>query len=201
MAAVLLALAAVVAALHLSGCDQPSPTFHSTDISGAQFGQLAALDALADHNGRRFASADWRGKVVVVFFGYTQCPDICPTTMVSLQETMRLLGPAAERVQVVFVTLDPARDSREVLAAYVPWFDARFLGLFGAEDATRDIAREFRVFYNKVTGESAPGYNLDHSATSYVYDPAGRLRLLIRYGETPARIAADLRRLLGAAAD
>lgn len=199
VAAALLTLAVIVAALHLSGCDKPGPAFHSTDISGARFGRLAALDALTDHNGRRFASTDLRGKVVVVFFGYIQCPDICPTKLVSLQETMRLLGPAADRVQVLFVTVDPERDTRDVLAAYMPWFDTHFLGLFGDAAATFEIAQEFRIFYTKVTGETALGYSLDHSATSYVYDPQGRLRLLIRYGETPARIAADLRQLLNEA--
>ncbi|MDO9601598.1 MAG: SCO family protein [Rhodocyclaceae bacterium] len=197
VAAVLLAIGVVVVTLHLSGCSRSNePAFHSTDISGAKFARLSALAALTDHNGRRLASADFVNKTVVVFFGYAQCPDICPTTLVTLQETMRLLGPAADRVQVLFVTLDPERDTQEVLAAYVPWFDSRFLGLYGDVANTREVAREFRVTYSKVQGKSALGYSLDHSATGYAYDPQGRLRLLIRYGETPQRIADDLKRLL-----
>lgn len=182
----------------LPGCDHP-PQFHSTDITGASFGRLATLDALTDHQGRRVASTDFLGKAVVVFFGYTQCPDICPTTLAAMQETMRLLGQEdelADRVQVLFVTVDPERDTREVLAAYVPWFDARFLGLYGDTPATLAAAREFRVFFSKVKGEMALGYSIDHSATSYAFDPQGRLRLLIRHGEAPANIAADLRLLL-----
>ena len=198
VAAVLLAIGAVVVTLHLSGCSRSNePAFHSTDISGAKFARLAALDALADHNGRRLASADFiNKKVVMVYFGYAQCPDICPTTLATLQETMRLLGPAADRVQVLFVTLDPERDTPEVLAAYVPWFDARFLGLHGDLRTTREIAQEFRVTYSKVQGKSALGYSLDHSATGYAFDPQARPRLLIRYGETPERIADDLQKLL-----
>ncbi|MDO8958456.1 MAG: SCO family protein [Rhodocyclaceae bacterium] len=224
VAAVLLAIGVVVVTLHLSGCSRSNePAFHSTDISGANFARLSALDGLTDHNGRRLASADFIGpharnprslppqgadvglgrpsadfanKTVVVFFGYAQCPDICPTTLATLQVTMRLLGPAADRVQVLFVTLDPERDTQEVLAAYVPWFDSRFLGLYGDVANTREVAREFRVFYSKVKGETALGYSIDHSATGYAYDRQGRVRLLIRYGETPERIAEDLQKLL-----
>lgn len=196
VAIVLLAIGAVLAALHLSGCSQPGATFFASDISDAKFGRQSALAALTDHRGRRLASADFADKAVVVFFGYTQCPDICPTTLVTMKEAMRLLGPAADRVQVLFVTVDPERDTPAVLAAYVPWFDARFLGLYGDSQTTLDVAREFKVFYSKVKGETAMGYSIDHSATSYAYDPQGRLRLLIRHGETPEHIAADLQKLL-----
>lgn len=179
----------------LLGCAR-SPQFHATDITGASFGRLVALAALTDHAGRRVASADFPGKAVVVFFGYTQCPDICPTTMVTMQAVMQQLGPDAERVQVLFVTLDPERDTREILAAYVPWFDARFRGLYGDAQATLAVAQEFRVFSAKVKGGSAAGYSLDHSSMSYAFDPQGRVRLLIRHGEAPENIAADLRLLL-----
>ncbi|MEW6165543.1 MAG: SCO family protein [Pseudomonadota bacterium] len=182
-------------AASLSACEHPAQ-FHATDITGADFGHLAALDALNDHTGRRVATADFRGKAVVVFFGYTRCPDICPTTLATLQETMRLLGPRADRVQVLFVTVDPERDTPEVLAAYVPWFDARFRGLHGAPENTRAVAREFRVFFSRVEDKSAMGYSIDHSATSYAYDPQGRLRLLISHGAAPAHLAADLDALL-----
>jgi protein SCO1 len=196
LAVVLLAIGVVLAALHLSGCSQPPETFYATDITGADFGRQSTLTQLTDHRGRRPASADFSGKVVVVFFGYTQCPDICPTTLVTMKETMRLMGPAADRVQVLFVTVDPERDTPEVLATFVPWFDTRFLGLHADTQITLEAAREFKVFYSKVKGETAMGYSIDHSATSYAYDPQGRLRLLIRHGETPEHIAADLHKLL-----
>ncbi|MDP1525441.1 MAG: SCO family protein [Rhodocyclaceae bacterium] len=196
MALILLALGAAIAIVHLAGCSPAPSAFHATEVKEANYGRLATLDTLTDHTGRRLASADFRGKAVVVFFGYTQCPDICPTTLVTMKEAMTLLGADAERVQVLFVTVDPERDTQEVLAGYVPWFDARFLGLYGDEKTTLKTAKEFRVFFTKVKSETALGYSIDHSATSYAYDPQGRLRLLIRHGETPAHIAADLRQLL-----
>lgn len=184
-----------VLGLMLLGCGQP-PAFHATDITGASFGRLGTLETLSDPAGRRVASADFQGKVVVIFFGYTQCPDICPTTLLTLQTVMQQLGGDAERIAVRFVTLDPERDTAEVLAAYVPWFDARFRGLRGDLEATRRVAEDFRVFFSKVQGTSAAGYSLDHASMSYVFDPQGRIRLLIRHGETPEHIAADLRLLL-----
>lgn len=199
IAFVLLAITAAVAVVHLAGCGKKNASFHATDITGASFGRLAALDGLIDHDGRRLASAEFRGKAVVVFFGYTQCPDICPTALTAMQETMRLLDQEkglVDRVQVLFVTVDPERDTQEVLKAYVPWFDARFLGLRGDAAATLAAAQEFRVFYAKVKGGTALDYSIDHSATSYAFDPQGRLRLLIRNGETPQNLADDLRRLL-----
>jgi protein SCO1/2 len=196
IAGVLLILGVVVLAIHLSGCSRSESSFHATDISGASFARLGALDGLTDHVGRRVAGADFSGKAVVVFFGYTQCPDICPTTLTAMKEAMALLGPEADRVQVLFVTVDPERDTQATLAAYVPWFDPRFRGLFGNTEATLATAREFRVFYSKVKGETAMGYSIDHSATSYAFDPQGRLRLLIPHGAKPEHIAADLRKLL-----
>lgn len=185
----------ILLAAALLGCDR-APAFHATDITGASFGRLAALDGLTDHAGRRVAAADFAGKAVVVFFGYTQCPDICPTALATMQEAMRLLGPESDRVQVLFVTVDPERDTQEVLKSYVPWFDARFIGLYGDAAATLAAAQEFRVFYARVKGNSALDYSIDHSATSYAFDPQGRIRLLIRHGETPQNVAADLRLLL-----
>lgn len=199
VALVLLALGAGVIVLHLTGCSRSGAGFHATDVTGANFGRLAALDGLTDHLGRRFASADLSGKAVVVFFGYTRCPDICPTALATMQETMRLLGQQeglAERVQVLFVTVDPERDTPEVLKEYVPWFDPRFIGLRGDAAATLAAAREFHVFYSKVSGGTALDYSIDHSATSYMHDPAGRLRLLAGHAAAPAEIAADLRLLL-----
>jgi protein SCO1/2 len=195
VALVLLVLGAILAVFQLSGCGREGAAFHATAVKEADFARLAALDGLTDHAGHRLASAEFSGRVAVVFFGYTQCPDICPTVLATMQQAMRLLGPEAERVQVLFVTLDPERDTQELLAAYVPWFDARFRGLRGDAAATLAAAREFRVFFSKVPAQ-AGGYSIDHTATSYAYDPRGRLRLLIRHGETPEHIAADLRLLL-----
>jgi protein SCO1 len=197
-------IASLAAIFLLCGCEK-TPSFHSTDITGASFGHLSAVEALTDHTGRRLASADFLassrqspflGKAVVIFFGYTQCPDICPTTLTTMKEAMRLLGPDADRVQVLFITVDPERDTQEILAAYVPWFDPRFLGLRADPDITRATAREYRVYYSKVEGKTALGYSIDHSATSYAYDPQGRLRLLINHGATAQHISEDLSMLL-----
>jgi protein SCO1/2 len=188
-------IASLAAIFLLCGCEKTS-SFHSADITGASFGRLSTIDALTTHTGRRLASADFLGKAVVIFFGYTQCPDICPTTLTTMKEAMRLLGPDADRVQVLFITVDPERDTQEILAAYVPWFDPRFLGLRADPDITRATAREYRVYYSKVEGKTALGYSIDHSATSYAYDPQGRLRLLINHGATAQHISEDLSMLL-----
>ncbi len=197
IAIVLLAIAGGVAMVHfLSGCAPPPPGFHAQDITGADYAPLARLDGFTDHTGSRLASADFQGKAVVVFFGYTHCPDICPTTLTTLKETMRLLGQDSNRVQVLFVTVDPERDTQAVLAAYVPWFDPRFRGLRADPENTRQTATAFRVFYSKVAGASAMGYSVDHTANSFAYDPQGRLRLSIGHGETPEHISEDLSKLL-----
>lgn len=195
-AIILLILGVGVIVVHLSGCSRSEAGFHATDVSGANFGRLAALDGLTDHRGRRLASADFSGKAVVVFFGYTRCPDICPTTLAAMQEAMQQLGTDADRVQVLFVSVDPERDTPAVLKEYVPWFDARFIGLYGETAVIRDIAREFHVYYQRVGGETAMDYSIDHTAASYAYDPAGHLRLLMPHGAKPEHIAADLRALL-----
>lgn len=199
MAIILLALGAAVAIVHLAGCSPAPGAFHTTEVKDAQYGRLATLDALTDHRGRRLASADFSGKAVVVFFGYTQCPDICPTALTTMKETLRMLGAEADRVQVLFVTVDPERDTQEVLAGYVPWFDPRFLGLRTDMATTLELAKEFRVYFRKVEGGSAIGYSIDHTAASYAFDPQGRLRLLIRDGTAPAHIAEDLQKLLAGA--
>ena len=197
IAIVLLVIAGGVATVHfLSGCARPVAGFHAQDITGAEYAPLSRLDGFTDHAGRRLASADFQGKVVVVFFGYTHCPDICPTTLSALKETMRLLGTDSDRVQVLFVTVDPERDTQDILAAYAPWFDARFLGLRADPDATREVAQSFKVFYAKAKADTALGYSIDHTATSYAYDPRGRLRLLINHGATAQQISEDLSKLL-----
>ncbi|MBL8416534.1 MAG: SCO family protein [Propionivibrio sp.] len=178
--------------LLLTACSEP-PGFKSTDISGADWGKDFAL---TDHNGAPRRLADFRGKVVLVFFGYTQCPDVCPTTLASVRDALGLIGEDASRVQVLFITLDPARDSAELLAQYVPAFHPSFLGLRGDEAATAKLAKEFRVFYSKQAGTTPDSYSIDHSTGSYVFDPQGRLRLLIRHGEMPGNVAADVKLLL-----
>ncbi len=187
------ALAAMFAAAAvLAGC-QSKPEFRNTDVTGADF---ASDFQLTGHDGKSYTLADFRGKAVVVFFGYTQCPDVCPTTMSELSEVMKTLGADADRVQVLFVTVDPERDTPELLASYVPAFDSRFLGLYGDVQATERTAKTFRVFYQKVPGKTAGSYTVDHTAGSYVYDPSGKLRLFIKHGTGPEPIAHDLRALL-----
>lgn len=187
-------LACCVALLGLAGCKPPAPpAFKSTDITGASF---ARDFSLTDHNGTPRTLADFRGKAVAVFFGYIHCPDVCPTTLGDLAAAMKLLGPDARRVQVLFVTLDPARDTPDVLKAFVPSFDPGFLGLYGSDDALRKVASEFKVVYQKTSVKSADDYLLDHSAGTYVFDPQGRIRLLMPYGSSPEAIAHDLERLL-----
>ncbi len=187
-----LAACFVLASL-LAGCES-KPEFRNTDVTGADF---ASDFQLTGHDGKQYQLADFRGKAVVIFFGYTQCPDVCPSTMSELSEVMKLLGPDADRVQVLFVTVDPERDTPELLAHYVPAFDSRFLGLYGDAAATERTAKAFRVFYQKAPGSTPDTYTMDHTAGSYVYDTSGKLRLFIRHGTGPEPIAHDLRQLLG----
>ena len=180
-------------ALALAACDGSQPKFRSTDITGVDYGTRLEL---TDHTGRARRLEDFRGKAVVLFFGFTRCPDVCPTTLADAAQAMRQLGPDAERVQVLLVTVDPERDTGEVLAKYVTAFDARFLGLRGDLDATRRAAREFKVYFEKRPGKSPQDYSVDHSAQSYVLDPQGRLRLFVRQERIAEDLAPDLRLLL-----
>lgn len=179
-------------ALLLAGCDT-QPQFGNTDISAAGY---ATDFALTDHNGKPRTMADFRGKAVVIFFGYTQCPDVCPTTMTGMAEAMKLLGEDASKVQVLFVTVDPERDTPQLLAQYVPVFNPSFLGLYADAQTIARTAQEFRIFYKKQPGSTPTTYTVDHTAGSYVYDPRGRLRLYIKHGEKPEVIAKDLRLLI-----
>ena len=177
-------------ALLAAGCDG-GPKFKSTDITGAEYGK--ALD-LTDHNGKPRHLEDFRGKAVVVFFGFTHCPDVCPTTLADAAQAMRQLGPDGDRVQVLLVTVDPERDTREALAKYVTAFDPRFLGMYGDLEATRRVAKDFKVYFEKrKTGDS---YSVDHSAQSYVIDPQGRLRLFVRHDRISSDLPDDLKTLL-----
>ena len=174
----------------LAGCDS-GPKFKSTDITGAEYGK--ALD-LTDHNGKPRHLEDFRGKAVVVFFGFTHCPDFCPTTLAEMSQVVKSLGPDGDRVQVLLVTVDPERDTREALAKYVTAFDPRFLGMVGDLEATRRVAREFKIYFEKrKTGDS---YSVDHSAQSYVIDPQGRLRLFVRHDRISSDLPDDLKTLL-----
>ena len=191
-----LAFAAVFACGLLSGCAPVGPKFQSSDVTGATFGRGFNL---IDATGTPRTLADYRGKAVVIFFGYTQCPDVCPTTLAELAEVMKRLGPDADRVQVLFVTIDPERDTQELLSQYVPAFDSRFMGLYGDAAATERTAKEFKIIYQKQPGATPGSYTMDHSAGTYVFDPQGRLRLYVSYGQGPDVFAHDLRELLRAA--
>jgi protein SCO1/2 len=196
----LLALIALVtvAALALAGCNQlssgPKLEFKNTDLTGLDY---AKDFALTDHNGKPRTLADFKGKLVVIFFGYTQCPDVCPTTMAEMSAVMKELGPQADQVQVLFATIDPERDTQALLAQYVPAFDPRFLGLYGTPEQTAKVAKEFKVFYAKVPGKTPGSYTMDHTAASYVFDKNGKIRLFVRSGQGPAPIVHDLKLLLG----
>lgn len=189
----LVLLGAVLLALALAGCPSRQPAFHNVDITGADF---ARGFELTGHDGKPRTLADFRGKVVTVFFGYTQCPDVCPTTLAEMAQVMKLLGEKSDRVQALFVTVDPERDTAELLAHYVPAFDPRFLGLYGDAEATARTAKEFKVFYQKVPGSTPGSYTMDHSAGSFAFDAQGRVRLFIKHGQGAEPLAQDLRRLI-----
>ncbi len=181
--------------LVLAGCKENTSTkkFHSTDITGVAFGTDFQL---TDHHGKVRTLADFQGKAVVMFFGYTHCPDVCPTTMSDLSQALVLLGKDADKVQVLFVTVDPARDTQELLAKYVPAFNPGFLGLFGDDAATDKVAKDFRIFYQKHKSKDGQRYDVDHTAGTYVFDQSGKLRLFMSYGQGAVIIAEDLRALL-----
>ena len=193
---VLSRLAAVLAVAALAGCGPSAPTFLASDVTGTSFGRDFEL---VDHQGQRRTLADFRGKVVVLFFGYTHCPDVCPTTLAELAEAMKQLGPDARRVQVLFVTVDPDRDSQELLAKYVPAFDPTFLGLRGDADATARTTKEFKLIVQKQPGATPESYTVDHSAGTFVFDPQGRLRLYASYGQGTDVFVHDIRALLASA--
>jgi protein SCO1/2 len=180
--------------LILTACS-PKPEFKNIDITGSTaFGKDFSL---LDPDGKVRTLADFKGKVVVMFFGYTQCPDVCPTTLTEMQQVMTILGPQSDKVQVLFVTVDPQRDTAAILKQYVPAFDPRFLGLRPADDAALEkVAKDFKIYYKKVPGVSAGSYTMDHTAGSYAFDPEGRLRLYIKHAQGPETLAHDLKELL-----
>ena len=179
-------------ALALAGCGE-RPAFQNTDLTGLDY---ARDFQLTDHTGKPRSLADFKGKAVLVFFGYTQCPDVCPTTMAAMATVMQQLGKDADRLQVLFITVDPERDTQALLAKYVPAFDPRFLGLRGDAAATAKVAKEFKVFYQKVPGKEPGSYTMDHTSGSYVFDPQGHIRLFVRNDQGTAPIVHDIKLLL-----
>jgi protein SCO1/2 len=186
----------------LAGCDRPGgmpasrAAFKAVDITGAEYARKLELTGV---DGQARSLADFKGKVTVVFFGFTQCPDVCPTTMAELAEVKRLLGPDGARVAGVFVTVDPERDTPELLKDYVANFGPDMVGLRGTPEQTRATAKEFKVFYSKVPGKTDTSYTIDHTAGSYVFDTQGRIRLFTRHGTGAQALADDLKLLLAEA--
>jgi protein SCO1/2 len=180
--------------LILAACS-PKLEFKNIDITGSTaFGKDFSL---VDPDGKVRTLSDFKGKVVVMFFGYTQCPDVCPTTLTEMQQVMTILGPQSDKVQVLFVSVDPQRDTAAILKQYVPAFDPRFLGLRPEDDAALEkVAKDFKIYYKKVPGISPGSYTIDHTAGSYAFDPDGRLRLYIKHAQGPETLAHDLKELL-----
>ena len=190
----MLALSCLSLVLLLAGCGDGKPQFKNTDITGADY---ARDFSLTDHHGKKVTLADYRGKVVTVFFGFTQCPDVCPTALAEMREVVAKLGPDGAKLQVLFITIDPERDTQALLSQYVPAFHPDFVGLFGDAQTTARVAKDFKVFYQKVPGKTPGSYTMDHSAGTYVFDPQGKLRLFVRPAASgePASVTAD--RLVG----
>jgi protein SCO1/2 len=191
-----IAAALACAIVLLAACDKvfaPKSLFQGADVTGSRMGGELKL---LDHNGKARTLADFRGKVVVVAFGYTQCPDVCPTTLADLSSAVRKLGPDGARVQVLFVTVDPRRDTAELLRQYVPAFHPDFLGLRGDAAATSTVTKDFHVYAQERAGKTADSYTVDHSAQTFAFDREGRLRLVFSPGMAPEAMASDLRVLL-----
>lgn len=178
----------------LTGCSPEPVSFKSTDVTDAEF---AKKYEIPDHLGKTRTLDDFKGKIVVMFFGFTQCPDVCPTSMATLSEVKQLLGPQGDKLQVLFVTVDPERDTPDVLKAYMGNFDASFLALRpDSQEQLVGLAKEFKIYYKKVDGRTATSYTMDHSAGKYIFDTAGRVRLFSQYGSEAKVIAADIETLL-----
>ena len=183
----------LMCAFLVRGCTQAKPEFAAIDLTGAVH---ARSFELTDHNGKSRHLSDFPGKVVVLFFGYTQCPDVCPTSMAELAEVKKALGPQGDRLQGLFVTVDPERDNLEMLKSYMENFDPTFLALRPTPAALPALARDFKIHYRKIDGQTPTSYTMDHSAGSYVYDTKGQLRLFARYGSGPLSLSRDIKILL-----
>jgi protein SCO1 len=177
----------------LAACSPDKPQFNAIDITGADY---AKGFTLTDHTGQSRSLRDFKGKVVVLFFGYTQCPDVCPTSMTELVEVKRLLGADADKLQGAFVTVDPARDTAELLKAYIANFDPTFVAFIPTTEQLAVVAKDYKIYYKRVEGKTPTSYTVDHSAGSYVYDTQGNLRLYSRYGVGPQVMAQDIQTLL-----
>lgn len=180
----------------LSACSEKKTEFRGVDITGADYAKDIPL---TDHNGKARHIQDFASKAVVVFFGFTQCPDVCPTTLQELADVKKMLGADGERLQGIFVTVDPERDTPDVLKSYMANFDPSFLALYGTPEQLATVGKDFKIYYKKVDGKTPTSYTIDHSAGSYVYDTAGRLRVYHRYGSGVQALAADVKALLGEA--
>ena len=183
----------ISAASLLSACSEKKPEFKAVDITGADY---AKDFQLTDQNGQVRSMKDFAGKVVVLFFGFTQCPDVCPTTMSELAEVKKALGADGDKLQAIFVTVDPERDTPEVLKAYMANFDPSFVGLSGTPEQLAAMAKDYKVYFKKVEGKTPTSYTMDHSAASYIYDPKGNLRLYSRYGSGVPALVSDVQALL-----
>jgi protein SCO1 len=179
-------------ALALSGCSE-QPAFTGIDITGADYAQGFSL---TDHNGQARTLADFKGQAVVVFFGFTQCPDVCPTSLTELAQAKQLLGEQGSRLQGLFISIDPERDTPAIMKEYMASFDPSFLALYAKPDELPDLAKSFKVYYKKVDGPTPTSYTMDHSAGSYVFDPQGRIRIYHRYGSGAPALASDVKALL-----
>ena len=186
-------LLAGAAALALSACGETKVPFTGIDITGADY---ATGFSLTDHDGQPRTLADFKGKAVVIFFGFTQCPDVCPTSMTEMAQAKQLLGADGDRLQGLFISIDPERDTPEIMKAYMAAFDPTFLALYAKPEELPEVAKSFKIYYKKVVGSSPETYTMDHSAGSYVYDPQGRVRLYHRYGTGAQALADDLKKLL-----
>jgi len=178
----------------LTACSETKQSFNAVDITGADY---AKDFLLKDADGKVRTMADFKGKAVVLFFGYAQCPDVCPTTMTEMAQVKQQLGKDGDKLQVLFVTVDPARDTPEVMKAYMGAFDPNFVALIPTPDELVATAKDFKVYYKKVDGKTPTSYSMDHSAASFIYDPQGRLRLYARYGAGVPSMVSDLKTLLG----
>jgi protein SCO1/2 len=184
---------AVLAGTGLAACSEKKPSFNAVDITGADY---AKGFTLSDADGRQRTLADFKGKVVVMFFGYAQCPDVCPTTMSEMAQVKQQLGRDGDKLQVLFVTVDPERDTPPVMKAYMGAFDPGFVALIPTPEQLPALAKDYKVYYKKVEGKTPTSYSMDHSAASFVYDTEGRVRLYARYGAGVPAMVSDLKALL-----
>ena len=187
---------AAAAGLGLAACADNKPSFHAVDITGADY---AKGFSLADADGKQRTLADFKGKVVVMFFGYAQCPDVCPTTMSEMAQVKQQLGSDGDKLQVLFVTVDPERDTPTVMKAYMGAFDPSFVALIPTQEQLAALAKDYKVYYKKVEGKTPTSYSMDHSAASFVYDTRGRVRLYARYGAGVPAMVSDIKALLKSA--